>query len=365
MRIFSCFLALCMFISCESEDKNQIYSNVNFHAVSSYPQIDSAKVKNIILLIGDGMGPAQISAARMLNKNALFITSMPIVGTSETSSTSNYITDSAAGATAFSTGKKTYNGAIAVDDNKVGLKTILEMAEDKGMVTGLIATSSITHATPASFAAHQPSRKMNKEIAADIAKSGVDVIIGGGEKYFSQESIEMMKGEGVRFSNTLDSVDSSVARVACFLAKKHLPKAPERKHTLADMTSKGIDFLASKDKGFFLMVEGSQIDWGGHANDFAYVVKETLDFDQAVGRALAFAAQDRETLVIVTADHETGGLTLVKGDVAQSRVEAKFSTDYHTGIMVPVHAYGPQSNSLQGTYPNTHIFDAMKAALGL
>jgi alkaline phosphatase len=327
---------------------------------------DSKGSRNVILFIGDGMGLAQIYAAYTVNKGNLNIMKFPYTGFSRTSSASGYITDSGAGATAISCGKKTYNGAIGVDTDSIPCKTILEYAEENGLSTGLIATSSITHATPASFIAHQKSRERYEDIALDFLKTDIDIFIGGGGQYFTHRSdsadlVKQLKDKGYNvFLYPSWILFANSSKVAVFTAPDQNPRISEgRGNMLPDATEKAIEFLHKNKKGFFLMVEGSQIDWGGHNNDIRYVVEETTDMDNAIAKALAFAEKDGHTLVVVTADHETGGLTILNGDMNAGTVEAKFNTIGHTGIMVPVFAYGPGAQNFSGVYENTAIFYKM------
>ncbi len=328
--------------------------------------------KNIILFIGDGMGIAQITAGRTV-KGKLELERFRDLGLLITHSADNYLTDSAAGATALATGVKTYNGAIGVDVNKKPLKTVLEYAEQAGKATGLISTSSVTHATPASFAAHVDSRKKDNEIAEGMSRSGVDVLIGGGLAYFLPESAEGSKRDDEldllsRLAKPQQIVRTAEAfraysgkeKLVALLADKHMGKADERPLTLKEMTRKAIEILSQDEDGFFLMVEGSQIDWGGHGNDTEYIIMEMVDFDAAVGEGLDFAESNGETLVIVTADHETGGFSLEKGSIAEHKVEkGDFTTNYHTAEMVPLLAAGPSARLLTGIHQNTHVGTVM------
>jgi alkaline phosphatase len=299
------------------------------------------------------------------------------IGFIKTYSSDNYITDSAAGATAFSTGKKTYNGAIGLDKDGKPLKTILEMAEEKGLSTGLVATSKITHATPASFIAHQPNREMYEAIAADFLNTDIDVFIGGGKKEFESREDGRNLLEELK-KNKYQIVDdvSKLARVkkgklAALLNDDHMPNVkginnqPGRGDMLQKATKTALNILGKNKDGFFLMIEGSQIDWGGHSNLAWYVVDEMLDFDKSIGQVLKFAAKDGETLVIITADHETGGFSLTDGNLSTGAIEGSFTTTQHTGVMVPVFAFGPGAKEFIGIYENTAIFDKMIKALGL
>lgn len=350
------------------------YENQEFYEVKKYKQKKSKKptVENIIFLIGDGMGPAQVYAGLMANKGESYLKSMPVSGFNKTNSSDKLITDSAAGATAFSIGEKTYNGAIGVDKNEVPKKTILEMAEEKGISTGLISTCAITHATPAAFIAHQRNRGMQEEIAADFLKTDIDLFIGGGRKYFNKRKDERdllmeLEAKGYDVVTSMDSLKYATGeRVAALLYEEHPePVMKGRGEMLPASTNFAIDKLKKNKDGFFLMVESSQIDWGGHDNSVPYIVTEMLDFDQTVGEALKFAAKDGKTLVVVTADHETGGLTINGGSLEKGIVQGKFTAGGHTGVMVPVFAFGPQAELFSGIMENTDFFDKFKEVLGL
>ncbi len=331
--------------------------------------------KNIILLIGDGMGVSHIYAAMTANHGHLNIEKCKNIGFIKTYSASDYITDSGAGGTAMSIGKKTYNGAIGVNADSLPEETILEIAEKHGLATGLVVTSSITHATPASFIAHQKWRSMYEEIAEDFLKTDIDVFIGGGREHFIKRSdsvdlVLKLKEKGYTVLFEMDSVIKvESGKLAGLVADMNLP--PYRDSTkirrgdmLPDATQTAINILSKNEKGFFLMVEGSQIDWAGHANITGYIILETLDFDRAVGKALDFAEKDGNTLVIITADHETGGMGINDGDFKEGTVNAGYTTRSHTGVMVPVFAYGPGSEQFRGIYENTDIFYKMMMALG-
>jgi len=352
----------------------QVVQNKDFHQTKSILfENKGKKAKNIIFLIGDGMGLTQVYAGMSANKGSLFLENCQVIGLSKTYSSDNYITDSAAGATAFSMGQKTFNGAIGVDKDKKPQKTILELAEEKGLATGLVATCAITHATPASFIAHQPSRTMMEEIAADFLKTDVDVFIGGGKTYFEKNKgknlLDELKAKNYQVADGIEQIGQvKSGKLAGFLAEKHQKGIHEgrSKDELLLSTRKALELLQqNNEKGFFLMVEGSQIDWGGHNNNANYVVAEMLDFDRTIGEVLEFAAKDGETLVVITADHETGGLTLNGGSIAEGKVEAKFTTNYHTAVMVPVFAFGADAQKFMGFYENTQIFHKFKEILGL
>lgn len=328
--------------------------------------------KNIILLIGDGMGLTQIQAAMTVNSNFLNLERCTVIGLAKTSSSDNYITDSAASATAMACGVKTYNGAIGVDSLGIPVKSILEYAELNSLATGLVATSSITHATPASFIAHNKSRANAEAIAKDFIGTGVDVFIGGGLKYFKDRMdktnlLKKLKKDGYQIALNEDELTSiNSGKIACLLSDISMPTmASGRGDMLLRSSKKAIEILNLNEKGFFLMIEGSQIDWGGHDNDVNYMVEELLDFDSVIGMVLDFAQQDGNTLVIITADHETGGLSILGNDFMNKEGDSKHSTLGHTAVMVPVYSYGPKSENFSGIYENTEIFYKMMDALGL
>lgn len=324
------------------------------------------KPKNIILLIGDGMGLTQVYAAISVSKDKLNIEQAQYIGLSKTFSIDDYITDSAAGGTALACGRKTKNGSIGVDSVGTPLKSILEYAEDNGLSTGLVSTSSITHATPASFIAHQPSRKFEERIAYDFLKTDIDVFIGGGKKFFMARKdglnlIDSLKARNYKVNFNIDDAtrvtSGKLASLTADEGNKTMLKG--RGDMLTKGTETALNILSKNNKGFFLMVEGSMIDWGGHDNNIEYVTSELIDFDKAVGAALAFAKKDGNTLVIITADHETGGLTITGSDSITHKPKVHFSSTDHTAVMVPVYTFGPGAEKFAGIYQNNAIFDKM------
>jgi alkaline phosphatase len=343
-------------------DENKMYIAGSSHEVKTYPQkFKSKKPENIILMIGDGMGVAQVYAGITANKGHLFIENMKYVGFSKTYSASDYITDSAAGGTALATGVKTYNAAVSVDTLKNPIKTVLEYAQEKEMATGLVVTSRMNHATPAVFMTHQEDRGAYGKIAADFVDANIDVFIGGGLKHFTgradgRDLLEELKQKGYSVEQSMeDVVKVKSGKLAGLLAPDHLERAGERKDMLPVSVETAIGILSQDRDGFFMMVEGSQIDFGGHSNNTTYVVEEMLDFDKAIGRALDFASKDGKTLVVVTADHETGGFSVTGGDISTGMVTGEFSTGGHTGVMVPVFAYGPGAEEFMGIMENSDV----------
>lgn len=318
--------------------------------------------RNIVLMIGDGMGTAQVYAALTAKHGQLNMARFPYSGFVKTYSADSYITDSGAGSTAYSTGQKTNNGYVGVGPSGEKLETILESAETKGLATGLVATSAITDATPADFIAHTSNRGKMEGIALDFLKTDIDVFIGGGYSYFARRSdslnlLDSLRKRGYFVARDLNDVDiPTVTKLAALLADGPLPRmAAGRKETLGKSADIAIKMLKRNKKGFFLMIEGSQIDWGGHDNILDYVIEETVDFDNVVGKVLDFAMKDKETLVIVTADHETGGIAITDGDMETGKVSASFAVKDHTAVMVPIFAYGPGAERFTGIMENTDV----------
>ena len=324
------------------------------------------KVKNIILCIGDGMGLSQIYATYTANRGQLNIFQIQNIGFSITNSADAYITDSAAGGTAFASGQKTNDRAIGVDTAGKPLKSLADYSAQAGKKTADIVVCELTDATPAAFYAHQSERSKATAIANDITSSPVDIFLGSAYKDFTEKvngetPIDLMKKRGYTVIRNFDDflkspatkilglMDDSVTRPKMFGRGNYLPLA----------FNKVTNTFKNSSNGFFMMIEGSQIDHGGHSNNLKQVITENSDFDKVVGEALKFADKDGETLVIVTADHETGGLTLLDGNISKGYVWGDFSTNDHTGTPVPVFAYGPHSLDFRGVYNNNEIFNKL------
>ncbi|MGB2171525.1 MAG: alkaline phosphatase [Flavobacteriaceae bacterium] len=323
---------------------------------------------NIILMIGDGMGLSQITAGMYANGNTTHLEAFPFVGLAKTHSVNSLVTDSAASGTAMACGVKTYNGVVGVSAKNASPDSVLTLSEEKGYTTGLIATSSIVHATPASFYAHVPSRRQYQDIALQLKESQLDFFIGGGQKHFTDRKDKRnLLDEMTDWSivNRLKDFDKATSEKVGYFTNDDEPVriSEGRKPKLADGLKSMLNKLTAKETPFFLMVEGSQIDWGGHANDLDYITSEFLDFDQAIGVALNFAKANGNTLVIVTADHETGGLGISSGNRKTFMPKGGFVTGGHTASMVPVFAVGVGASSFSGIYENTAIFDKMIAVL--
>jgi alkaline phosphatase len=324
---------------------------------------DPKTPKNVILLIGDGMGFAQVQSEILQSEWTSNFLRFPVTGISQTQASDNLITDSGAGGTAIACGQRTKNGMIGMTPDNREMLSLVDIFSTLGKATGVVVTCAITHATPADFLAHDVSRSNLEAIAEDIANCKADVIIGGGLKDFNQRTdgkdlTQTMQANGMPVYTNLRDVSNKSGRFAVFTAEGHQKQANEgRGDELSVSVKTAIEALSLDQEGFFLMIEGSQIDWACHNNDSAYLVAEMRDFDQVLGEVLDFAAKDGNTLVVVTADHETGGLTLPGiTDGNHAKVKYAFSTGDHTACFVPVFAYGPSSEYFTGIYKNNEIF---------
>jgi alkaline phosphatase len=325
--------------------------------------------RNIIIMIGDGMGIGQVTAGRTL-KGSLALDKFKTVGLLLTHAAGkDYITDSAAGATALSTGVKTYNGAIGVNPDTVAVENVLERGKKKGKRTGVVVACSITHATPASFVAHVPLRGMQLEIAEQISRGVTDVFLGGGWGWFLPDSmggrrkdgknlISLMQKSGYKYvskEGEFRNLRQHSGKILGLFAENQLDSAQARRPSLREMTATALKILSQSDSGFVLMVEGSQIDWASHDHKTNQIMVEMADFDDAIEEVVAFAGKDRQTLVIVTADHETGGFALAGGSLETKEVTGKFTTTGHSAAMVPLFASGPGSAQFAGIQQNSNV----------
>ncbi|MDC6366626.1 MULTISPECIES: alkaline phosphatase [Flavobacteriaceae] len=331
---------------------------------------------NIILMIGDGMGVPQVSTAYYFGDGKSNFSKFKNIGFHQTSDVSHRITDSAAGATAFSIGQKTYKRALGVSADTIPQETILENLQDKGYKTGLISLTTITHATPAAFYAHVPDRDMHEEIAKQLASANIDFLAGGGRNFLAKRSDSLNLFKQLEQSNyKLDTVQLSAAdyekRNAYFLADESMPSKIEgRNNFLSQATQVALDYFKKQEEPFFMMVEGSYIDWAGHAESEEMLIQEVEDFDQTLNVVLNFVAKNPNTLLVVTADHETGGVSIGKFyEVDQAtgkkhevpeKVKVYFNTDQHSGELIPVFAIGKGSDKFRGIYQNNDIYHKLR-----
>ena len=312
-------------------------------SISSYA---NEPIKQVIFIIGDGMGLNQMCKLDSPNhfERANYI------GLSKTYSASHKVTDSAAGGTALACGVKTQNGMLGMNADSIPVNSILTILKEKGFSTGIVASCRINHATPASFYAHQPNRNMDAEILADLYANGPDVFVAGGNKLLSIESLEKA---GYKYVNNIGDLQKQEnGKVACVLATEDMPNALERGNEITLGTAEAIRLLEKNEKGFFIMIEGSQIDWAGHGNQADYMLAEMQDINKVIGLCMDYADANPGTLVIITADHETGGTTIVGEEK-----EYKYSTGNHTGAMVPVYSYGTGAENFSGIFENATFKD--------
>ena len=345
---------------------------------SDQPDSEPKKPGNIIFLIGDGMGLSAVSTGFYFGDQPSVFKRFQEIGLQQTSSALQKVTDSAASGTAMATGTKTYNGAIGVDTTKASLQNIAELLASMGWSTGVVATSTISHATPASFYAHVEQRYMEEEIVAQLLDSEIDFFAGGGRDKFNRRSdstdlLTLAADKGFTIDTTglpAPGTLSAHQKYGFLPQAGYMPKMIEgRGDFLPEATMLAISHLSQNQEGFFLMVEGSQIDWAGHENDGDYLVGEMLDFEKVIAAALDFAAKDGNTLVVVTADHETGGLALgpkkpaagQPGYTNYAEIEPIFASGDHSATLIPVFAYGPGAEQFKGIYQNSEINHKMVA----
>lgn len=349
----------------------QTYTMEHPYKVEKLKAPRGKKVKNVILMIGDGMSLMDVYAAWVCNRGRLWLDNAQYIGLSATHCTDKLITDSGAGGTALATGHKTKYHAVGVDPEGKPLTTIIDLAKRKDKDAGIAVTCRLWDATPADFCCHNINRDNEQEIVADYPTSGVDFAFGGGAKYFTNRKdgrniFEELKNQGYYIARTWEELEKwKSGKVFCVPYEVDTPLPDERGDLLARATMKGISLMNQNKNGFFMMVEGSQLDDYGHFNQLDMLMKELHDFDRTIGEVMKWAAKDGETLVVVTADHETGGLTLHGGDLATGRIEAKFASTGHTGVMVPVYAFGPGAEEFTGFMDNTEIFWKIKKLMRL
>ena len=347
------------------------YINPNPYTVKTIRSPKGKKIRNVIFMIGDGMSLMHAYSAWTANRGHLFMENADYTGLQKTYCSDNLITDSAASGTAMATGHKTRKGYVGVGSDGESLKTICEYASDKGLSTGVIATCRLVDATPADFSVENIDRDKEEEIAESYVTCGVDFILGGGRKYFTKREdgknlLPDFEKNGYQVVTSMEELKNVTGgKVFAPVEEGDMAKPQERGDELWQGTKKALEILSKDKDGFFLMVEGSMIDDYGHFNDLPHLMEEIYDFDQTVGKVFEWASTHPGTLVVVTADHETGGVTLVGGDIASGKIECNFSTTHHSGVMVPVYSFGPGAKEFSGMYENTDLFEKIKAALKL
>ncbi|MGK6351065.1 alkaline phosphatase [Parapedobacter sp. DT-150] len=355
------------------------YPKLSYQAAAQYTPYEplhaafrpGAKPRNVILLISDGAGLSQLWAAATANGGRLNVLGMPYTGYLFTGSADNYHTDSAAGGTALATGSKTRNRAIGVDTLGKALVNLPERLATRGIVSGIVSNDGVTGATPSSFYAHRAERDMADSIASDLLRSPLSLVVGGFDPVFAAADsalVRQLRQQGFEVQQGLEGLGQSKSKRVLSFAEDQVSGEWDKLSAeqgnlntsyrmIEDAFERSVAFLKDRagDKGFFLMVEGAKIDGGGHGNSVPFTVTEYLSFDKVVGKALEFADADGETLVIVTSDHETGGLIVLDGDYRTGYVLGDFATTDHTGLPVPLAAYGPGAEYFQGFVDNSEL----------
>ena len=350
MKRFSLVLMLLLAVTVSGRSQNNkeikaasgsTYAEKQGSYTPSFRNDGSRKaVRNVILLIGDGMGVGAVNAAMYANGGELTMTNLKTMGYVKTQASDDFTTDSAASGTAYATGRKTKKGFLGVDTSATAVRNLPEKLAPLGYACGVVSTDELNGATPASFFAHQRSREATPEIWADLAESSLSFASAGSRKTFMNLSAITRDDIAEAFEVVYSPEDERVAGSERLL---YLPES--------------VSYDERGDKGFFLMVEGARIDKEEHANNFGGMVRETLDFDKAVEAAIRFAERDGHTLVIISADHETGAVTLGNCNPDDGYASGTFASRGHSPVMVPLFAYGPRSREFSGTQENSEVSD--------
>ena len=358
-------------VSAQAQNKEVKAASGDYYATrqSAYtPSFDAdgtnRRVRNVILMIGDGMGVGAVNAALYANGGELTMTNLRTVGFVRTQSADNFTTDSAASGTAYATGQKTNNGYLGMNPAKEVIPNIPELLAPLGYACGVLSTDDLNGATPAAFFAHQPARGMKDEIWADLPGSSLLFASAGTQATFEGLPFATQEEIRRRYTVVYDPDDDDVEDSERLL---YLPKSVnlDRGDYLPATTEMAIEYLSERSrKGFFLMVEGARIDKSEHSNDFPGTVQETLDFDKAIEAAIRFAERDGHTLVIISADHETGATILSKADPQTGYALGVFASKGHTPMMVPLFAYGPHSREFSGVQENSDVANKILRLLG-
>ena len=311
--------------------------------------------KSIILIIADGAGIGQYTLSYYSDPNFApsrfdhvgLVVTHPDDGLKK-------VTDSASSGTAMATGVKTYNGAISVDKDGNSIKTVMEIAKENEYSVGVVATSTVTHATPASFITHIDSRSKEAQIARQMARSNIDLIFGGGEKYWTNDVIDILNEHNGQFIREIDAPYNPGKKIVGLFDHGALaPHGEDRTPTTTQMARRALDIFNRKSKEFFLMIEESQVDWGGHSNSADYIRSEMSSLNELVNMCLDYQQKHRDVLVILTSDHECGGVSIHDAD--NGDLDVRYTSDYHSANFVPIFATGPGAEFFDSMIDNTAI----------
>jgi alkaline phosphatase len=356
--------ATLLAVSCKHKEEEKVlqyYTTPHTYDIVdvTMPPVDN-EVRNVIIMIGDGMGLEQVSCAWVLNHGKLNLDRFPTVGLSRTYCTNELITDSGAGGTALAIGQKTGYSHVGTAADSTDVPSVLVKAQELGKKTGVVVTCHFADATPCDFCCHNEYRYNQDDLIADYVTCGVDYLAGGGLDWFTvnrkdgRDITKEMAAAGYTVALTEDALMKAELPVIGILAPDNLPIAMERGDLYRHSVARGLDILSreSGDKGFVMMLEGSCIDDWLHGNDIGKAMEELLDFDRTIGDVLEWAAADGHTLVVVTADHNTGALTMQDGNLEEGRIGVAFGSESHNGIAVPFYAWGPGSDAFTGIREN-------------
>ena len=365
MRKLFFFTAPLLFLVLSCKDKVQETELQYYTTPHPYEIVDvvmppaSNEVRNLIVMIGDGMGLEQVSCAWVLNHGKLNLDRFPSIGLSRTYCTDHLITDSGAGGTALAVGQKTAYSHVGTAADSTDLPSILVKAQKLGLSTGVAVTCHFADATPCDYCCHNEFRYNQEDLIADYVECGVDYLSGGGTDWFTgvnrtdgRDIMVEMAEAGYTVATTEEELMAAQLPVIGILSPDNLQIAMERGDLFRHTVARGLELLSKNEKGFVMMIEGSCIDDWCHENQIDKAMEELLDFDRTVGDVLEWAAKDGHTLVVVTADHNTGALTLQDGDLEKGEIGVAFGSDSHNGIAVPVYAWGPGSDRFYGIREN-------------
>lgn len=340
-------------------DKLQLSEGIDTYRPTHRNDGGKGRIRNVIFLIGDGMGLSQITAAAYANCG-LTLMNFNYIGLQRNNALGAFTTDSAAGGSALATGERHANRYISMTEEGEAVPSLSDWFRGKGLPVGVVTLGNAVDATPTAFYGHSVERDNADELTRCLLDTPVDLLCGSGIRQFTErgDGIDLIGelSKNYRFVRSIDEINAAEGRVVCI--DERMDEAAEESNLglLAEATRAAIDKLQERgDKGFFLMVEGAKIDYAGHSRCLPGSVIEMLSFDLAVAEALKFADENGQTLVVVTADHEPGGLVLLDGDEQSGRIMGVYTTDDHTPAMLPVFAYGPGADRFCGTYLNTEI----------
>ena len=344
-------------VSCKDKQLQYYNTDGTYDIVDVQEPPQYNEVRNIIFMIGDGMGLEQVSCAWVLNHGKLNLDRMSHIGLSRTYATNELITDSGAGGTALAAGEKTAYCHVGTAADSTDLYSILVKAKAKGKRTGVAVTCHFADATPCDFCCHNEYRYNQEDLIADYVTCGVDYLAGGGLDWFTtkrtdgRDITKEMAGAGYSVALTEEELMEADLPVIGLLSPDNLPVAQERGDLFRRMVQKGLEDLSCYE-GFVMMIEGSCIDDWLHENNIGLAMEELLDFDRTLGDVLDWAETDGNTLVVVVADHNTGALTLQDGNLEEGLIGVNFGSGSHNGIAVPIYAWGPGSAKFTGIREN-------------